>query len=247
MKKLIISIFVFFGCSSTLPDDNLSLAEHLKIGMDHLDNEEFVKAQDAFKYVLSRGAGTDYGDDAQFFLGESYFLDNQYLLAITEYENLTRKMAYSPFFEKSRFRICESYSYESPDYFNDQTFTEKALERYQDFLDDFPNSEYVFSINKSMTDLRYKLAKKLFETGILYMKMDEYEPARMSFNQILDKYYDTDIIVDVHIKIIDSYIKDNKTGDALAHWKEHSYKYIDNMMINNQIDKLFTEYDIAID
>ncbi len=77
--------------------------------------------------------------------------------------------------------------------------------------------------------------------------MDEYEPARMSFDQILDKYYDTDIIVDVHINIIDSYIKDNKTGDALAHWKEHSYKYIDNPIINNQIEKLFTEYDIAID
>ena len=247
MKKLIFTIFIFFGCSSTLPDDDLSLAEHLKIGMDHLDSEDFGKAQDAFKYVLSRGAGTDYGDDAQFFLGESYFLDNQYLLAITEYENLTRKMAYSPFFEKSRFRICEAYSYESPDYFNDQTFTEKALERYQEFLDDFPNSEYISSINKSMIDLRYKLAKKLFETGILYMKMDEYEPARMSFNQILDKYYDTDIIGDVHVKIIDSYIKDNKSGDALTHWKDNSDKYIDDDIINNQIKKLFTENDIAID
>ena len=150
-------------------------------------------------------------------------------------------MAYSLFFEKSRFRICEAYSYESPDYFNDQTFTEKALERYQEFLDDFPNSEYISLINKSMIDLRYKLAKKLFETGILYMKMDEYEPARMSFNQILDKYYDTDIIGDVHVKIIDSYIKDNKNGDALTHWKDNSDKYIDNAEISNQIKKLFAE------
>ena len=96
-------LFIIIGCSSTLPDESLSLSEHLKIGMDYLDKEEYIRAQDEFKFVLSRGTGTDYGDDAQFFLAEAYFLNDQFLLSITEYENLTRKMAFSPFFEKSRF------------------------------------------------------------------------------------------------------------------------------------------------
>ena len=60
----------------------------------------------------------------------------------------------------------------------------------------------------------------------------------MSFNQILDKYYDTDIIGDVHVKIIDPYVKDNKSGDAFTHWKDNSDKYIDDDIINNQIKKL---------
>ena len=105
--------------------------------MDFLDQEKYVKAQEEFQFILSRGTGTDYGDDAQFFLAEAYFLNEQFLLSITEYENLTRKMAFSPFFEKSRFRICEAYRIESPDYYNDQSYTEKALERYIEFLDDF--------------------------------------------------------------------------------------------------------------
>ena len=77
MYRIYLLIFILFGCSSTLPDESLSLAEHLKLGMDYLDEEEFVKAQDEFKYVLSRGTGTDYGDDAQFFLAESYFLNKE--------------------------------------------------------------------------------------------------------------------------------------------------------------------------
>ncbi len=84
MHRIYILIFILFGCSSTLPDESLSLAEHLKLGMDYLDEEEFVKAQDEFKFVLSRGTGTDYGDDAQFFLAESYFLNKQYMLSIAE-------------------------------------------------------------------------------------------------------------------------------------------------------------------
>ena len=54
--------------------------------MDFLDQEKYVKAQEEFQFILSRGTGTDYGDDAQFFLAESYFLNEQYLLSIQEYE-----------------------------------------------------------------------------------------------------------------------------------------------------------------
>ena len=214
MYRVYFLLFVFIGCSSTLPDESLSLAEHLKIGMDYLDEEKYVKAQDEFKFVLSRGTGTDYGDDAQFFLAESYFLNDQFVLSIKEYENLTRKMAFSPFFEKSRFRICEAYRIESPDYYNDQSYTEKALERYQEFLDDFPESENSQNVTESMSILRNKLAKKLYETGVLYLKMDEFEPARMSFNNVLDQYYDTDIVEEVHVGVIKSYIKSNNQGDV---------------------------------
>ena len=57
----------------------------------------------------------------------------------------------------------------------------------------------------SMIILRKKLAKKLYETGVLYMKMDEFEPARMSFNRVLDDYYDTDVVQEAHIGVIKSF------------------------------------------
>tara|TARA_Y100000588_G_scaffold284757_1_gene302372 strand:- start:738 stop:1445 length:708 start_codon:yes stop_codon:yes gene_type:complete len=234
---------MFIGCSSTLPDESLSLAEHLKIGMDYLDEEKYVKAQDEFKFVLSRGTGTDYGDDAQFFLAESYFLNDQFILSIKEYENLTRKMAFSPFFEKSRFRICEAYRIESPDYYNDQSYTEKALERYQEFLDDFPESEHVQNVTESMSILRNKLAKKLYETGVLYLKMDEFEPARMSFNNVLDQYYDTDIVEEVHVGVIKSYIKSNKIKQAKEYWLNKGQEDIVSEELINEIEHLFAEVE----
>ena len=241
--KNIYFIFLLFliGCSSSLPDSSVPLADHLKTGMDFLDQKKYVKAQEEFKFILSRGTGTDYGDDAQFFLAESYFLNEQYLLSIQEYENLTRKMSYSPFFEKARFRICEAYRIESPNYYNDQSYTEKALERYREFLDDFPTSKHSLTVTESMSVLRNKLAKKLYETGVLYMKLDEFEPARMSFNQALEQYYDTEIIENVHYEVIQSYLKEGKINKAEKYWLTKGKEYIVQETLINDLTSRFSQ------
>ena len=245
MKNINIVFSLFFvGCSSSLPDASLPLADHLKIGMDFMDQEEFVKAQDEFKFILARGTGTDYGDDAQFFLAESYFLNEQYMLSIPEYENLTRKMAYSPFFEKARFRICEAYRIESPNYYNDQSYTKKALERYREFLDEFPETEHSKIVSKSMSVLRNKLAKKLYETGILYIKMDEFEPARMSFNQILDLYYDTNVIENVHYEIIKSYLKQGDDKTAKSYWINKGKNFIKQEKLVLELNEIFSQEEL---
>ena len=242
MKNIYFTSLLFLiGCSSSVPDVSIPLADHLKTGMDFLDQEKYVKAQEEFQFILSRGTGTDYGDDAQFFLAESYFLNEQYILSIQEYENLTRKMSYSPFFEKARFRICEAYRIESPNYYNDQSYSEKALERYREFLDDFPESEHSLVVTESMGALRNKLAKKLYETGVLYMKLDEFEPARMSFDQVLEQYYDTDIVENTHYEVIQSYLREGSVKKAEKHWLTKGKEYIVQEDLVNDLTLRFSE------
>ena len=47
--------------------------------MENLEREKYLQAQTDFKYVVMRGTGTDLGDDAQYYLGESYFKNKEYL------------------------------------------------------------------------------------------------------------------------------------------------------------------------
>ena len=162
--------------------------------MTHLENEKYLNAQIDFKNIVIRGTGTDLGDDAQYYLAEAYFRNKEYLLAVSEYEKLTRRMGFSPFVEDSRFKICEAYRIESPKYYHDQEFSEKSLQRYQEFLDDYPNSKYTNDVLMSIKTLREKLGRKLYESGILYMKMEEFESAEMSFQKTIDLYYDTKIL-----------------------------------------------------
>ena len=192
--SFLLAIFGMFSCAGSKYNGERSLQDKFLTAMTHLENEKYLNAQIDFKNIVIRGTGTDLGDDAQYYLAEAYFRNKEYLLAVSEYEKLTRRMGFSPFVEDSRFKICEAYRIESPKYYHDQEYSEKSLQRYQEFLDDYPNSKYTSDVLISIETLRGKLGRKLYESGILYMKMEEFESAEMSFQKTIDLYYDTKIL-----------------------------------------------------
>lgn len=208
-------LFMIISCAGS-KSEGVSLQERFNIGMSNLENEKYLQAQADFKYVVMRGTGTDLGDDAQYYLGEAYFKNKEYLLAVAEYEKLTRRMAFSPFVEDARFKICEAYRIESPKYYHDQEYTEKALERYQEFLDDFPNSDLNDDALVSIDLLREKLGRKLYETGILYMKLDEFESAKLTFQSLIDMYYDTEMIQFAYQGMVKALARNKEIEEANA-------------------------------
>ena len=94
---------------------------------------------------------------------------------------------------------------------------------------------------ESMIILRNKLAKKLYETGILYLKMDEFDPARMSFNRVLDDYYDTDIVQEVHVGVVKSFLLENKTELAKEYWLNKGQDDVVNDQLIDEINQLFSK------
>ena len=214
-------ILMIVSCAGSKNDGKISFQDRFNSGMENLEDEKYLQAQSDFKYVVMRGTGSDLGDDAQYYLGESYFRNKEYLLAVSEYEKLTRRMAFSPFVEDARFKICEAYSIESPKYYHDQEYTEKALERYQEFLDDFPDSKLNDDAVASISILREKLGLKLYETGILYMKLEEYESAKMTFQSVIDTYYDTEIIQYAHQGMVMALAKNREIDVANTVLSDH--------------------------
>jgi len=208
------------------------------MGLDNLDKEKYLQAQLDFKHIVIRGTGSDLGDDAQYYLGEAYFRNEEYLEAIAEYEKLTRRMGFSPFVEDARFKICEAYRIESPKYFHDQEYTEKALERYQEFLDDYPNSKYVNDVLASIEILREKMGLKLYETGILYMKMEEYESAKMTFERVVDHYYDTAVVHQARQGMVKALAQNRQIDEALALLDENEMNLTEHGLYNDANDTI---------
>jgi outer membrane protein assembly factor BamD len=218
MKLLFLSVLfmslILTGCAGSKTLQESSIQEIFKNGLDNLEEEKYLQAQSDFTQVLIRGSGSDLGDDAQYYIGEAYYRNEEYMSAIVEYEKLTRRMGFSPYVEDARFKICESYKIESPKYFHDQEYTEKALERYQEFLDDYPDSEYFDEVLFSIESLRDKMGLKLYETGILYMKMEEYYSARMTFNKVIDLYYDTPIVYEAKAGVVEAFAYNKEIDEA---------------------------------
>ncbi len=246
MKNIIqillsFSILIIISCAGSKSDGEVSLQDRFNIGLENLEDEKYLQAQSDFKYVVMRGTGSDLGDDAQYYLGEAFFRNKEYLLAVSEYEKLTRRMAFSPFVEDARFKICEAYSIESPKYYHDQEYTEKALERYQEFLDDFPESKLNDDAVTSINLLREKLGLKLYETGILYMKLEEYESAKMTFQSVIDLYYDTEIIQHAYQGMVKALVKNKEMDEAKTVLNDHRTEFLEEGLYDDAkktIDKM---------
>lgn len=207
---LLLTALVFLtNCSGSKPEKDYDYEAHLKKGKELIEKKKYLKAQGELSQLAVRGMHTDIGDDALFYLGEAYFLNKDYIMAISEYDRLIRKISFSEFNEKARWRICESYIALSPPYYRDQEYSIKALEKVQEFLDDYPYSEYAEEAKKQVTALRNKQSRKYFESGVLYTKLGAYDSAILSFENVLNTFYDTKYADKSRFWIIKSAIKMN--------------------------------------
>ena len=223
---IFITLSIFLGCASFQSKQEEDIEVQFERAKKFLEKKKYFRAQEEFNNLVIRGTHTDLGDDAQFYLAESYYFNKEYLLAITEYDRLIRRMGFSPYVEKARWRICQCYVNESPQYYKDQTNTEKALSKLQELLDDYSNSEYRKEAMGLIDELRNKLARKEYATGVLYIKMEEYQSAIMAFEGLINNYYDTDILEKGHVGIIRCYSKMKKKKEAEQYFAENESQII---------------------
>ena len=216
MRPLLICISIFLSsCGISNPfDDNIPYKTRFDDGLAFFEEEKYVKSSQQFNIIVERASHTDLGDDALFFLAESYFLNEDYDLALIEFEKLVSRMGFSPYIEKSRWRICETLMLLSPNFYHDQDSSLKAITQIQEFLDDFPNSEYSKGADKLINELRTRLAEKNMETGKLYIKLKAYDSAMNSYEVVVNEYYDTKFFNDANMEIIKCLVLLNKSDEA---------------------------------
>ena len=78
----IIYLFVFaillISCSGSVSRRDINYEDEFENGKIALGKKKYIKAQDHFNTVAIGASHTDLGDDALFYLGESFFLSKEY-------------------------------------------------------------------------------------------------------------------------------------------------------------------------
>ncbi len=161
-------------------------------GMLKFNDEEYQEAYDEFRLLTLQYQGSTLADDAQFTMGECKFRRGEYLLAAYEYEILIRTMPTSEFVANARFNRALCFFRLSPRSYLDQENTRKAIDEFQTFLEYHPTDPRAPEAEVKINELNTKLARKEFDNGIIYMKMEYYRAAVVSFDFILEKYHDTE-------------------------------------------------------
>ena len=160
--------------------------------IEYYGEEEYQKAQSLLELSLNNYRGRKEAEDIYFKYAYTYFYTRQYILASYYFENFSQTYSTSKFREESDFMEAYANYQLSPTFRLDQTYTLKAIDGFQLYVNTYPESERVQECNDLIEEMRKKLEKKTFEEGKLYFDLRRYQSAIWTYDNLLKDFPDTD-------------------------------------------------------
>lgn len=191
----------------------------------------YQKAQTLYELVISSYRGKEEAEQIYYKYAYTYYYLEQYVLAAYYFKNFGSTYSASNLKEETEFMAAYCKYKLSPTFRLEQSFTEDAIEELQNYANTYPNSTRVGECTVLIDELRSKLERKAYEQAMLYYKMERYQAAIRSFENVLTDFPETDRAIEVRYLM------------AMA-----AYKYASNSFVEKQearfkvaVEKL-TEY-----
>jgi outer membrane protein assembly factor BamD len=185
---IFIITILFSSCSefqSALKSDDIKVK--YQVAEKLYEKGKYAKAIRLFEQIGPAYRGKPQAEKLFYMYAQSYYKTKSYYNAAYQFESFSAGYPRSEKIEEALFLSAKS-SYElSPVYSLDQADTNKAIDKLQNFINSFPNSQYMAEANLLVKELREKLEKKAYEIAKQYNTIMDYKAALKAFdNFILD-------------------------------------------------------------
>jgi outer membrane protein assembly factor BamD len=160
--------------------------------MKALDDGDYEKARQLFEVIVLQDPGSEFADDAQFYLGESYFRNEDYALAALNFNRLRTSFPSSPLYKLALYRAAQSYDRSSLPYERDQKDTRYAIDQYEGFMTLYPGDSLVSEARQRRDVLRTKLAQRDYSIAEQYVRNEDFKAALLYYNRVIDLYPETE-------------------------------------------------------
>ena len=187
----VLTLFVFLvSCSEyqkVLKNDDVKAKYELA---EKFYNEgDFKRANRLFEQIAPKYVGKPQGERVMFFFADSYFKTESYYLSGYQFERFIKSYPQSDKIQEASFLGAKSYYELSPLYSLDQTDTDKALIKLQNFINTYPDSEFFEEANNMARELTAKKEKKQLEIAKQFTKLGEFNyPILISAITALDNF-----------------------------------------------------------
>ncbi|HYQ86884.1 MAG TPA: outer membrane protein assembly factor BamD [Bacteroidota bacterium] len=216
---------VFCGCGSSSPIQSLSAEQRFALGKKNFDDGNYAEAILDFEIIKLQYPGSAVADKAQYYLAESRFKLGEYLLAAEEFQALRRNMPASPLAPEAQYKIGLCYYDLSPKSSLDQSYTTRAIDEFQTFIEYYPKHELVADAEAKIKELNTRLAEKKYNEAQLYMKLEAYKAAAITFDNVIEKYHDTPYAEPALLGKVKALIARGKYDDAKPEIEKFLAKY----------------------
>jgi len=210
---LLATILLAAGCGGPLQEVGVGGVASYERGKQAFDREDWVDAVADLKAYVEQYPGTENTDDALFYLGQSYFKIKDYVLAAAQYDRLTRDFPTSPFHPDALYQLARTDDLQSRSAALDQTETLRAITRYRDFLQLYPEHPSAKEARARLEFLNDRLAEKRVRNGKLYIKLKQYDAAMHYLERAISEHPDSRWACDARVYLSEVLVK---LGDRKA-------------------------------
>ncbi|MBK9254669.1 MAG: outer membrane protein assembly factor BamD [Saprospiraceae bacterium] len=203
----------------------------------YYDNKEYDKAISLYDIVIQFYRGRQEAEDLFFRYAYAHYYTGDFILASTYFKNYSGTFSNSGNKEESEYMAAYSNFRLSPNYKLDQTNTIKAIEGFEQFINQYPDTERAQLANSMIDQLRAKLEQKSFEQGNLYFKIGQYQAAMTSFQNTLKDFPESKRLEEVRFLIL-------KSGYILAEnsvYEKQQERFEETILHYNQFVKKHPE------
>jgi len=170
--------------------------EQYKMAVKMYEAQKYSKALRLFEKITPTFRGKPQMERIQYMVANSNLNVKNYSLAGYYFNRFATNYPQSSKREEADFLSAFSYYKSTPTYSVDQTDINKAIESFQSFISNHPDSDKIEEANKYYKELRFSLEKKAFEIAKGYYTTAEsdrrnYKASMVAFDNLLEDYLGT--------------------------------------------------------
>ncbi len=138
------------------------------------EEKKYVQASTVLNDIYTPLRGTAKGEEALFLLAMSYYENQDYTNANVFFKTYYQRYPKGKYAELSHYYSGYGFYLDSPDPQLDQTYTIKAIEELQNFLERYPKSEKVPEAQQAIFEMQDKLTLKELQNAQLYYNLGNF-------------------------------------------------------------------------
>jgi len=175
--------------------------------MEYYEKGDYYRALQVFDQLIPIYRGTAQSEELLFKYAYAYYYEREYVMASYYFNRFTATFPRSEFTEEAAFMSAYCKYLDSPRFSLDQTVTREAINEFQVFINRFPYGEKAKEATTLIDEMRMKLQQKDYSIADLYMKIEDYQAAIVSYRNVMKDYPDTEYREDIMYKIVVSYYR----------------------------------------
>ena len=189
MKNLFYTLLTFTILSSCNEYQKVLKAEDIapkfKMGESLYNQGNYAKANRLFAQIVPNYRGKPQAEKLMYLYSNTFYKLKEYYNAGYQFERFVASYPKSEKIAEASFLSVKSYYMLSPAYTKDQAETKEAIDKLQEFINLFPESEYVAEANTLFKALEFKLEEKAYSIAKQYNHISDYPASIKSFDNFI--------------------------------------------------------------